>query len=318
MKKPLILLMTTAVSLFCSCTHKELDFNGTTDLTVEFDWRNVPTADPPSMMLVAFSDLTQPIQKPFDNRNGGTITLPIGSYQLVAFNDHSEFVSSRGNTWLDYEVYSHQTELATFSRMFVGTRNIPRGSGTEGQTIIAEPDEVWTSAADEVIVTGSIGRRVTMPMEPATFVVHFAIKNVDNIEFVDEVLATISGMSGSWWPARHVASYTECIIPFNLSRTGQSYSGSVRTFGYRPTNADGEEVKHLFVIYAEMTDGSKKYYTFDVTDQMNNIAPGDGGSVTTEVTIELDELPLPKPLNDGTGLAPDVADWEEVSIPIDM
>lgn len=304
--------------LLCSCNHKDLDFTGVADLTVAFDWSQVSSANPSSMMLTAFSSGRQPVQKPVQGSSRGTISLPVGDYQFIAFNDNTEDVSSRGSMWTDYEVYALQAELWNFSRMFGRTRSVPRGAGTEGQQVINQPDEVWTSAVSDVSITGSIGKVVTMPMEAATFTIRFTIKNVDNIDFVNDVLATVSGMAGAWWPAQHVCSYSQCIIPFNLTRSGQSYSGDVRTFGYRPFDSEGNKIQHLLVIYAEMSDGSKKYYTFDVTEQMNNIAPADGGAVTAEVEIVLDELPLPKPLNDGTGLDPDVQDWEEVPISLNM
>ena len=318
MKKPLILLMTTAVSLFCSCTHKDLDFTGTADLTVEFDWDAVSEANPSSMSLTAFTGLSQPIQKHFQGSKGGTLMLPVGQHQLIAFNDDNETVSSRGFFFDDYEVFANPTELSTFSRMFVGTRNIPRGSGTEGEPVITEPDEVWTSALSDVSVTGSVGRTVTMPMEPATFTIHFTILNVDNIDFVTDVMATVSGMSGSWWPARHVCSQTACIIPFGLDRSGQGFTGTVRTFGYRATDENGNPLSHLLVVYAEMSDGSKKYYTFNVTDKMNEVASPDGQHVDVEVDIVLSELPFPKPVEGGASFNTDVTSWEEVLIPINM
>ena len=318
MKRSVAFMLFLSVLLFTSCSHKDLDFNGVTDLTVVYDWSQVSSANPSSMMLNAFSEGSQPIQKPMLGSTGGTISLPINDYELIAFNDDTEDVSSRGVSWTDYEVYAHQTELSNSSRMFAGTRNVPRGSGTEDQLVINQPDEVWTSAVSGISVTGSIGKSVTMQMEPATFVIRFTIKNVSNIEFVNDVLATVSGMAGSWWPAQHACSYSQCIIPFSLKRIENSYTGEVRTFGYRSFDTDGNGIKHLFVIYAELTDGSKKYYTFDVTDQMNRIAPADGGAVTVDVEITLDELPLPKPLNDGTGLEPDVQDWEEVPIGLNM
>lgn len=319
MKKTHILTMATmALWLLTSCSHKEFYVGGTADLTVEFDWKGTTNADPASMMLVTFASGAQPVEKPLQGHQGGTMLLPQGEYQLIAFNSDTEVLHSQGDTWSNYEVYAEPTQLRFVSRMFASSMTIPRGAGTADQQEIAEPDPLWTSATEAVTITGYVGKHVVMPMEEATFMVNFHIKNVDNMEFVSDVLATVSGMAGSWRPAQHTCSDTQCIIPFSLTRSGNSMSGSVRTFGYRATKANGEEQKHLLVIYAELTDGSKKYYTFDVSNQMNAVVPKGGGTITAEVNIELEDLPLPKPMSTGSGLEPDVENWEEVLIPVDM
>ena len=313
MKRSVALLTFLSVLLCSSCTHKDLDFSGVADLTVEFDWSQVSSANPSSMMLAAFSSGSQPVQKPLQGKKGGGIMLPEGQYQLIAYNGDTENLFTRGSSWEAFEICAQPTEFALMSRMFAGTRTIPRGVGTEDQEIIQEPEALWTSAHGEAIVTGQVGRRVQMLMEEATYVLHFTIKNVDNIDYITDVLATISGMSGSWIPAQHRCADSECIIPFNMSADGKSLSGSVRTFGHRLAGMDEDDLKHLLVIYAEMTDGSKLYYTFDVTEAVEE-ADADSG----DIEVELEELPLPRPIPEGTGLHPDVMDWQEIVIPINM
>ena len=300
---PMVMLAMSA------CDHKELDFSGVADLTVDFDWSGISGANPSSMMLAAFSATSQPVQKPLSGKSGGSIMLPEGKYQLIAYNGDTETLYSQGANWSDFEICAQPTEFSSTSRMFAGTRTIPRGQGTENQNLVHEPDLLWTSAYDEVAVTGNVGRRVSMPMEDATYVIRFTIRNVENIDYIHDKLATVSGMSGSWLPAHHRCSATECIIPFELSADGKTLSGAVRTFGHH----QGGDLKHLLVIYAEMSDGSKLYYTFDVTEAIDDADPASG-----EVTVELEELPLPRPINNGTGLHPDVMDWQEVHIPVEM
>ena len=300
--------------LTSSCNHKELDFGGVADLTVIFDWSKVRDANPSSMMLAVFSGSSQPVFKPLQGKDGGGIMLPAGDYQMVGYNEDTEVLYTKGNQWTDFEICSQATEFELKSRMFGRSRSVPRGAGTEDQQLIEEPDELWTSVCENVTVTGVVGRKVTMEMEEATFVLNFTIKNVDNITYLTDVLATVSGMSGSWQPAYHKCSDTECIIPFQLSKSDNSLIGSVRTFGYRRTNSAGEAMKHLLVVYTEMTDGSRRYYTFDVTDGVNKADPATGNNVE----IVLEELPVPKPIEKSAGLMPDVVDWEEVTIPLRM
>ena len=315
MKRSVALLTFLSVLLFPSCTHKDLDFSGVADLTVEFDWSQVSSANPSSMMLAAFSSGSQPVRKPLSGKNGGGIMLPAAEYGLIAYNDDTEGLLHRGVTWLDYELYTQQAELTRMSRMFTRSQSVPRGAGTENQEMVEEPEQVWTSATDSIEVTGSLGKKVRMVMEEATYTIRFTVKKVENLNFLNDVMASVSGMSGSWYPARHLCSEPLCIIPFYMHSDGHTLTGAVRTFGYRPT-ADGTKPEHVLVIYVELTDGSKYYYQFDVSDAINEAEPGEDGQ--TEITVELDELPLPKPFYNGSGLQPDIADWEEVKISINM
>lgn len=296
--------------LLCSCEHKELDFEGVAGLTVKFDWTSVNHANPSYMMLAAFTNTSQPIQKHIEGNNSGFMRLPVGIYNFISYNGDIEDLSTRGYTWEDFEIYSLPVNLVDVSRMFANTRGIPKGAGTENQNFVNEPNGLWTAANSNVEVTGQVGETIKMNMESATYDLHFTIKNVQNMEFINEVLATISGMSESWYPAQHRCSETLCIIPFQLISDGNSFEGVVRTFGYRKE----DNPQHKLVIYSEMTTGSKLYYTFDVSDAINNaVASGSG-----DVYIELEELPLPKPVEGNTGLQPDVVDWEEVLIPLPM
>ena len=315
MKRSLVLLTIFGVLLTSSCTHKDLDFGGVADLTVLFDWSAVSDANPSSMMLSVFSGSSQPVFKPLQGKDGGGIMLPAGDYQMIGYNEDTEVLYTKGDKWGSFEICSQPTEFELKSRMFARSRAVPRGAGTENQQLIEEPDQLWTSVCEKATVTGIVGRKVTMEMETATFVLNFVIKNVDNIEYITDILATVSGMSGSWIPAQHKCSDTECLIPFQLTKKDDTFSGSVRTFGYRRTGNNGEAMKHLLVVYTEMTDGSRRYYTFDVTDGVNKADPATGN----KVEIVLEEMPVPKPIeNNSAGLLPDVVEWEEIVIPLKM
>lgn len=297
--------------LLSGCNHKELDFSGIRDLSVELDWTNAPDANPSGMLLVAFADGSHPVTKPLEGKYGGSISLPKGNYKLIAYNDNTETLYSTGSDWSTYAICAYPTELSRASRMFTRSAVIPRGRGTESQSVIMEPEQVWTSANSGVTVTGDFGVLARMEMEEATTSYHFIIKNVQNVEHVNDIVATISGMSGSWLPAQHRCSDTQNIIPFFLDADGTTMSGTVRTFGH---SSDSGTVEHMLVVYAEMSDGNRVYYTFDVTEAINSVAAEAGGVVD----VELEELPLPSPMTNGHGLHPDVSDWEEVNISINM
>jgi len=304
----LLLLAATATSC-----QKELcyDHNHTprTALHVNFDWSACPEAEPTEMSLMVFTEGSQPVQIPFKGKEGGNLSLAEGSYGFIGYNNDTE-LETKGKEWDEFEIQSPVTELNSFSRMFATTRNIPKSRGTEDQPVIFEPDSLWTSAVSDVLVSeSSWGQTVNMPMRSANITFDFEIDNIDNLDLVTELAATLSGMSGSWYPAQEMPSDDECIIPFPLEVTGESTAtGYMQSFGHCP-NPDAPH-QHFLVVYAEMNQASKYFYSVDVTDKVHEV--WNGGKIIIE------KLPLPMPVTGGGGFEPGVDEWNEVHIEIDL
>ena len=85
-------------------------------------------------------------------------------------------------------------------------------------------------------------------------------------------------------------------------------TGGLLTFGHCPS----VQSEHRLTVYAVLSDGSKWYYTYNVTDQIHS-APD-----PRNVHIVLDGLPLPKPITNGGGFQPEVDPWNPVDIEIEM
>ena len=321
-----ILLVLLAAASMASC-QKDLCYDhdhGETrqPLTVRFDWSGVAEAANPSQMsLMVFAGASQPVEFQFAGMSGGALSLPAGDYQFTGFNSDTE-MGTRGMSWGDFEIYSQQTELNAFSRMFATTRYVPKTRGTEEQPVIYEPDALWTSAAAGVEMSEqTYGQTVTMPMEEATRLYSFTITGIDNFDYITEVAGTLSGMSGSWIPALHRPSDDEVIIPFSVTKSADgtpAITGTVRTFGHCPGRGADNHNDHMLVVYAEVKSGQKYYYTFDVTEAMHDANHVIDGSGHTEVPIEISGLPIPKPIVNGSGFQPDVTVWNEVNIGIDL
>lgn len=305
---------------FSSCCHKNMDegFTGTTDVDVRFNWAAID-AQPASMRLAVFCSGALPVLIPFSGCDGGSVTLDEGTYSFIGYNSDVESYGTRGRTPEDFEIYAQPTDLSSVAAMFVNTRSIPRAQGTEYQPTVFEPEPLWTSFEPSFTITCSQHSEVTLDMEPATTEYTFTINHVDNLGYVKDMTATLSGMSGSWLPALHGCSDTEVIIPFEMKQTddgSNSITGTVRTLGHCPGHTDVGTYVHKLVLYAEYRNGSRYYYTFDVSETLHNgITVNPGGE---PVSVTLDGLPLPTPLTNGTGLHPHVGEWQEVMVPLDM
>ena len=267
-----------------------------------------------------FAEGAQPVQTAFHGRDGGVVGLLPYSYRFIAFNDDAENVFSRGTEWDSYELYAQVTSFARLTRMFATTRSVPMARNTEDQDVILEPGMLWTSALGTTTLTAVGEESVTMLMEQAVTEYTFTITNVENLSYAVEVMGTLSGMSVSWLPAQHCGSDTYGILPFSLTGEGSTLTGTVRTFGHCPGKGSNH-AEHMLTIYAEMKDGSKVYFVTDVTDAMhdpNHVNPDDGGTGQTDIPIVIDDLPLPKPITNGSGLQPAVEEWQEVLLSVPM
>ena len=294
-----------------------------TSFNVNFDWSKVPDANPSVMQFVVFSEEGRtPLEFGFVKKTGGSADLDAGDYRAVCFNSDTEVLTTSGVVWKDYEITSHVTELYLFSPMFGVTRAVPRGEGSENEPVMQEPDMLWTGTTADVFVAGNNRTEtVTLPMQASVYTYHFTIRNVANLQFVTEMVATISGMSASMYPASGQPSEIHCTIPVHVSSDGVStISCAVRSFGHCPGHETSQATAvHNLLVYARLTDGSKWYYDFDVTAELhdpdNVVVHPDG---TTEIDIELDQLPFPQPIANDSGVHPEVEEWNEINEDIHM
>lgn len=286
---------------------------------VIFDWTNSPHANPSVMQFIAYpKDGGQGIEFGFTKNTSGEVDLAAGEYQSLAFNSDTENLLYRGDKWDTFEIYTRETSLATYSKLFSSSRSVPRGPGSEDELIVEEPDMLWTGCAAEMPTAGNNqNETVTLPMQPSVFTYLFVIDNVANLEYVIDITATLSGMSGSMFPSTGKPSHTHCIIPVSVKSDGkQTITCSVRSFGHCPQQEAGN---HHLLVYARLSDGSKWYYDFDVTDVLHKpskTVTDDEGNVLIE--IRLNELPFPRAISSDSGMHPDVEDWNEVEVDIKL
>ena len=317
-----ILTLSLMVLLLSSCTHKDLDFGDQASVTVRFDWSSYPDVSPEMTRVAVFNESAQPVFFPFNGCQGGAVNLYKGyTYDFIGYNSDTEVLFTSGSAYSDFLFCCMPTELATFSPMFAPRRagevSAPRAPGTESYEVVAEPDPLWYSTAQNVEIRGS--QMVDMPMRSAVCYYTFNVRDVENLSNVVNIVATISGMSGGWKPVDHRCTDTQAIIPFTMDKVDDTtIRGAVDTFGHCP-QAETHYYEHKLVLYTEMVDGSKFYYTFDVTGQMHDADHlSQDGTGNTDTPIVIKGLPLPKPLINGSGLQPEVTEWNEVDIGIDL
>ncbi|MBQ9262364.1 MAG: DUF5119 domain-containing protein [Prevotella sp.] len=299
-----------------SCKHKDLDFGSMVQMIINYDWSACPDASPQSMRLMAFAQGTQPEPYPSEGASGVTIALPINTYDFIAYNSDTEFLIASGLTWSGYEISCMQTMLEKMAKMFVNTRAIPMARGTENEDVIYEPDQLWCSAAGGITPNTNSRNTYTLPMKEATHTYVFEIDNVTNLDQVVDMVITVSGISASLYPASGECSDTHCVIPVKAYKSGSSsIKATLRAFGHCPDPE--QQHAHKLTLYMELDNGTKWYYTSDITDGMHDEDHIDGGTGNTDIPIVLPELPIPERFNTG-GMQPSVEEWHEIEIKVPL
>ncbi len=320
MKKCLTYIIgVTAALILCGCEHKELcyDHAHVVSLKVNFDWQLAPEANPSSMSLYLYpEDGGEAMRYEFTDRRGGTIRVPIGRYDALCLNSGTENLRYRHTERREtFEVYTRDTELlSSFTSLGVRSDGAPRAEGTEDERVALQPDIVWSGSADDILLTlGDEGevREVTLLPDAVTVAYTIVIRNIDNLKYAMGLDASLSTLAESVRLYDGAPTGEDITLPFGLQVRPEeaSATGSLLTFGHCPSRVDN---RHYLTVYAILADGNRWYYTYDVTDQIH------GAADPRDIIIEVDGLPLPKPLVNGGGFQPVINEWQQVDIEITM
>lgn len=317
MKTSKILIMILAALSFTSCRHKDLYMEAemSSELQVVFDWRNAQDANPESMALYLYEDDgSNPMRFIFSNKTGGLIRSPFGNHHAICINaDNTDWARMRNHESIE------TLEIYTQDATQIGTRadnasTIPRPEGTENERIAATPGMMWGSRSNNIAITPHEGMQ-TITMYPQECVCHYIVDvyDVTNLEDVESsaVDATLSGMAEGYNHGKQSGTDNTASFKFDLTGNAakQNLHGEFLTFGECPNTV----AKHYLTLYMVLTDGSKWYHSFDVTDQVSN-APD-----PTHVHIIVRGLNLPEPPKEGnTELETDVNEWQAVNIGLQM
>lgn len=321
--KPVYMLL-LAIAMLPACCHK--DFESPTipskEFHVDFDWR-FASGDAPESMTVAFypeSGTDSPVRSfEFYLGEGGKVSLAQGSYNVICYNSNTPANQFR-NTHDIREVEVFTREGWIFEPVFGATqRTTQRPPGEE--RVVIDPDEVWVCSAGTLRVSdqgvtlltrtrqsedcchSSIAGSDTLRLVPHPEVhrYSFEIRDVENLQTIQQMGASISGLSPSLKLADHTRSRETVTVPceaYAADRT--TIRGELRTFGHNPES--GAKVK--LTLYAWHSNGRAYYYEFDATPQVH-AAPD-----RRNVQVVFSKLSLPKPVAKDSGFEPGVEDWE--------
>ena len=338
MKKVLYCILLLAL-FACKAELRELcyDHSHISDLRVGFDWQEAPEMHPKGM-TVLFYDTQQDFQEPerydFTGTEGGTARLMSGSYRAVAYNYDTETILYRGSesdatleAYTRYSSVEEGTQLSSFTR----GQTMPRAAGTENEPVILEPDALCGAASEGFALTPGETTQVVIKPEMRTKLMTITISNVSNLEYTNQFGGALSGLAPSINMATgHLGEGTVTETFPCHAKDATTLEMTFRIFGHCPGGHEHEQGQehaellhtHLLTIYAILADGSKWYYTTDISTQMHKEQPGPEPGQEPEdeekISIEVEGLPIPKPIVNGNGFQPTIDGWQSIEINVGM
>ena len=324
--KCILFLLASCVPLLASCEYKDLcyDHSHTGVVNVRFDWQKVHDLDAKGM-TVLFYDTQETTGEPerydFVGRDGGSARLLAGDYRGVGYNYDTETILYRGTeSSSTLEAYTRRSSIEEGTQMSVISRGftMPRAAGTEQEQVILEPDPLCGAQSDAFHMTANTSETVTITPAMRTKVVMVTINHVPNLQYTSQIGGALTGLAPS--VNMTTGELGEGCVTQSFTSSSRGDSTIVmrfNIFGHCPHAQGGSYNTHQLTVYAVLADGSKWYYTQDVGDQMHNPShTGNGDDV--EIDIVINNLPIPKPIVNGSGFQPTVDGWQGVEIYVDM
>lgn len=320
--KSLLTIFAASLALATSsCRHKDIDLvvNNRCEIYVTYDWRNAPDAHPSSMLAYFYpTTRSEAMLYTFADPAGGQISIPYGHYAGISINgDNAEWASILNTD--DPDVFVVKTNDAESLEAYgIISRSVPRAPGTEKERMAKTPGMIWSDRRDNIALDydsetdGNQTHVITFYPEEA--ICHYTVDviNIEHIEYLhgSEVDATLSGMAEGYFTGKGSSTDDAVTMPFTLKSesSGQTLHSQFLTFGECSTTSR----RHILTVYVYLTDGTKWYHNYDVTDQIAT-APD-----PRNVHIVVQGLDLPKPIASGSGFHPDVNEWNDININLSM
>lgn len=305
-----------AALTLASCNHKDLDYyTDAGNVRVVFDWRNAPQAAPASMEAYFYdvTGLTSPVRFEFVGREGGTVHIPDGSYSVIGLNsDNSDWARLRNLESAEaFEVYTADAESLDAFGLNVNT--LPRARGAATERMVRTPLTLYGDRGDGVTLRATEAEQI-VTLYPREVTAHYTVTiiNVENIGNLSgaSLDATLSGMAEGFCHGKMTSTDTPVTMPFTLSTDSErnALEGKFLTFG----ECSKTSVPHLLTVYMVFADGSRRYQTFDVSEQVSD-APD-----PMNVHITVSGLDIPQRIDAGGGFRPNVDEWVETDVSLKM
>lgn len=293
---------------------------------IENDWRQCHDASPEGMAYIFFpEDGAEPWRFDFAGREAGKVTMALGKYSFLSYNDDTYNVLFRDEDRYDtYQAYTAETDLLGSIPGPERGESLPQ---TAGERAVRCPDMMWGCAysafslqydgvrftpfplpQSDTVMNYSPDFVLTAVQRPLTARYSFRIEDIENLSGVKSMSAALSGMAGAMQVATGIKGAYPSTLTFDASILDPTTAGGrFCTFGI-PEAPTVDNILNLFVI---IKDGRRFCYQFDVTDQVRQAPdPMNACLIVSGIVLEIPDT------DDGTGFDVAVDGWETVIVNI--
>lgn len=326
-----LIIAIMASVMFTSCEHKDLCYQHPHGkrIAVKFDWKNAPEAAPKGMCLFFYRE-GENTPRRFDlGKDGGFVNLQVGKYNVVVYNNDSEYVRFSYSNYFDHMFYTRESGILEPIGRGRRSTGIPRPPETDDESVRLAPDMMWGCTAMNIEVTDEgtkythevIGSEDKAPQlevdkeETFTFTFYpeelmcrytYEVINLKNMEYVYEVCGLLTGMSGTKILATGEIG-RDCVsfpVESFMRPAEEKIVGEFHTFSHHPEN----EQKHYMMMYFCYSDGMIYPFYWDLTEQVHN-APNPR---RVHLVLDATNVDLPNAIKNGNGFIPSVDEFEDV------
>lgn len=315
-RKLLGLLAIALLAIACGCTNKELcfDHSHVAEMRVKFNWKNAPEANPGGMTVFFYNRNGYVRRFDLQGREGGTVRVPIGMYDIVAYNNDLQNTQAFGADAFG----SHGLRTSECSVLEpMSLTGLSEPAITSNERVVAAADMIWCAIArgveiKEAEVSGE--REIILEPERLVAVYTVEVRGIKGLERVEDISGSLTGLSGSVTLDGWTLSAERVTVPFAFEKVGDDMiRGRFCVFGHPEDCREG----HRLLLYLWMKSGHKFMIgrdseRFDVASQIH------GASDSRNVNIVIDGVTMPQPIGEGGGFIPSVDDWIEVDIGIEI
>lgn len=306
------MLLCILIVLIEGCSQKNLNDDAPTTIAsnveVVFDWSNAPETQASSMILYLYSEQHDVMNYWFNNRTGGLIRSYGGKHTAVCHSNDDPYIHHLRNqdTHDGIEIFTDNS--AVLVGQGISTRGLPRAEGTEEEPLRTTPPMIYGAQDREVNLRVS-NLQQTLTLFPEELVCRYSVEFVDveNLKNADmRIDATISSLAGGYYPGRMSATSESVSHTFTLTADDElkSLRSQFLTFGL----PFGEERPHKICLYIALKNRTGNFYTFDVSDQVNN-APNPRNVNIKIYGLKLPEIPDDPPPPEEGGVSVEIDSW---------
>lgn len=316
MKTYLYILM-LCCGLLTGCDHKELCYLHPHDrqLRVQFDWSLIEQKDIPQVVKLICSPLwldDKDRYLEFDlPPEGGTVNLPEGNYELMAYNNdsHVNLVDQKNMTMPGDYAYRHWRFILTTPN----SRTLPNNKQAPDFFCLAVKHEnMGGTDSREVIVMRPQRRTARVKCE---------VRGIGNLEQTRKIYGVLTGCAdymdlSSGICLERITQGNKSSVAFEMDNEGGVIRGRFCLLGSGfPPGSKGTSVehRHKLQIYLLQKNGKLRKFEGDVTEQVPCDNPIGVTMADFDISLELTaEMPDTEDEKEEGMFDPDVDEWEDV------